>query len=145
MTAYVIYVATDFSPASEKAFDVALDLARQRGADMVIGHVISARGVLGYGLGEAAHAIELRIREEARLEVLRRAAEQAGVPARAEILDGSPADALSEAAARARASMLVVGAHGRKAATGMAIGSVAARLVCTAPCPVLTVRDDVER
>jgi nucleotide-binding universal stress UspA family protein len=129
---------------SEKAFDVALDLARQRGADLVIGHVIPERGVLGHGLGVAAHAIELRIREEARLEVLRRAAEQAGVPARTEILDGSPADTLSEAAGRAGASMLVVGAHGQRAAFGIAIGSVAARLVCTAPCPVLTVRDDVE-
>jgi nucleotide-binding universal stress UspA family protein len=134
MPPQTIYVAMDFSPAAERAFEVALDLARQRGAELVIGHVIPKPAVIGHG------AIDSRIREEARLERLRRAAEQAGVPARAEILDGSPADALAEAAERAGATMMAVGTRGSGVLTAMALGSVAARLVCTAPCPVLTVR-----
>ena len=47
---------------------------------------------------------------------------------------------VAPAAKRQRADMIVMGTHGR---TGMArffLGSVAARVTATAPCPVLTVR-----
>lgn len=143
MAAGTIYVATDFSPASERAFDAALDMAKLRGADLVIGHVVPTAGVLGYGVGEVAEALEPRIQEGTgnRLEALRRKAERAGVPARTEILGGSPYDALAEAAEKAHATMLVLGTHGRKGFSRMVMGSVAAHLLCTAPCPVLTVRD----
>ena len=78
-----------------------------------------------------------------RLEALRRRADRAGVPARTELLAGSPQDALAEAAERAHAIMLVLGTSGRTGVSRLVMGSVAARLVCTAPCPVLTVRQDV--
>jgi nucleotide-binding universal stress UspA family protein len=145
MTARTIYVGTDFSPASERAFDVALEMARLRGADLVVGHVIATPGVLGYGVGDIAREVENRIREETgmRLEALRRRADRAGVPARTELLAGSPQDALAEAAERVHATMLVLGTNGRTGLSRMVMGSVAARLVCTAPCPVLTVRESV--
>lgn len=143
MAARTIYVATDFSPASERAFDAALDMAKLRGADLVIGHVIATPGVLGYGVGEVAEAVDTRIQEGTgnQLEALRRKAERAGVPARTEILSGSPYDALAEAAGRVDAAMLVLGTHGRTGFSRMVMGSVAAHLLCTAPCPVVTVRD----
>ncbi len=145
MAARTIYVGTDFSPASARAFDVALEMARMRGAELVVGHVIATPGVLGYGIGDIARELENRIREQAglRLEALRRRADRASVPARTEILTGSPQDALAEAAERARATMLVVGTSGRTGVSRMVMGSVAARLVCMAPCPVLTVRERV--
>jgi nucleotide-binding universal stress UspA family protein len=143
MAAGTIYMATDFSPASERAFDAALDMAKLRGADLVIGHVIPTPGVLGYGVGEVAEPVDTRTQEgaENQLEALRRKAERAGVPARTEILSGSPYDALAVAAGKAHASMLVLGTHGRTGFSRMVMGSVASHLLCTAPCPVLTVRD----
>jgi nucleotide-binding universal stress UspA family protein len=145
MTARTIYVGTDFSPASERAFDVALEMARMRGAELVVGHVIATPGVLGYGVGDIAREVENRIREEAgmRLEVLRLRADRSGVPARTELLAGSPQDALAEAAERACAIMLVLGTTGRTGVSRMVMGSVAGSLVCTAPCPVLTVKESV--
>jgi len=144
MAAKTIYLGTDFSPASERAFEEALAMAKLRGAELVIGHVIPTPGVLGYGVGEVVLAVDTRIREGAQndLEALRRKAERAGVPARIEILTGSPHDALVEAAEKAHAELMVVGPHGRTGFSRMVMGSVAARLVCTAPCPVLTVRDN---
>jgi universal stress protein A len=144
MAAKTIYLGTDFSPASERAFDEALAMAKLRGAELVIGHVIPTPGLLGYGVGGVALAVETRIREgmENDLEALRRKAERAGISARIEILTGSPHDALAEAAEKAHAELMVVGTHGRTGISRMVMGSVAARLVCTAPCPVLTVRDN---
>lgn len=136
-----IYLATDFSPASERAFDAALDVAKLRGAELVIGHVVPTPGVPECGVAEVAKAFDLRIREEIRLETLRRAAEQAGVPARIEILGGSPSDALAAAAGRAHAAILVLGKHGRTGFSRLPTGSVTAHLLCSAPCPVMTIRD----
>ena len=89
--------------------------------------------------------MENRIREDAglRLEALRRRADRAGVLARTELLAGSPQDALAESAERAHATMLVLGTNGRTGVSRMVMGSVAGRLVCTAPCPVLTVKESV--
>lgn len=144
MAAKTIYLGTDFSPASERAFDEALAMAKLRGAELVIGHVIPTPGVLGFGVGEVVLAVDTRVREGAEndLEALRRKAERAGIPTRIEILSGSPQDALVEAAEKAHAELMVVGTHGRTGFSRMVMGSVAARLVCTAPCPVLTVRDN---
>lgn len=145
MSARTIYVGTDFSPASGRAFEVALEMARARGAELIVGHVIATPGVIGYGVGDIARAIENRLRDEAgrRLEALRRRADRVGVPARTELLAGSPRDALAEAAERAHATMLVLGTSGRTGVSRMVLGSVAGRLVCTAPCPVLTVKESV--
>jgi nucleotide-binding universal stress UspA family protein len=145
VSARIIYVGTDFSPASARAFDVALEMARARGAELVVGHVIDTPGVIGFGVGDIAREIENRIREDCglRLEALRRRAERAGVPARTELLAGCPQDALAEAAGRAHATMLVLGTNGRTGVSRMVMGSVAGRLVCTAPCPVLTVKESV--
>jgi nucleotide-binding universal stress UspA family protein len=54
--------------------------------------------------------------------------------------DGVAHEQIIRTARRQKADMIVMGTHGR---TGMArffLGSVAARVTATAPCPVLTVR-----
>jgi nucleotide-binding universal stress UspA family protein len=56
------------------------------------------------------------------------------------LLEGVAHEQIARAAKRQRADLIVMGTHGR---TGMArffLGSVAARVAATAPCPVLTVR-----
>jgi nucleotide-binding universal stress UspA family protein len=62
------------------------------------------------------------------------------VRARGLLLEGVAHEQIVRAARRQRARVIVMGTHGR---TGMArffLGSVAARVAATAPCPVLTVR-----
>jgi nucleotide-binding universal stress UspA family protein len=43
-------------------------------------------------------------------------------------------------AKRQRADLIVMGTHGRTGVARFFLGSVAARVAATAPCPVLTVR-----
>jgi nucleotide-binding universal stress UspA family protein len=52
----------------------------------------------------------------------------------------SPAYAIVDFAARAQIDLIVMGTHGRRAAERFFVGSVAERVLRTAPCPVLTLR-----
>jgi nucleotide-binding universal stress UspA family protein len=50
------------------------------------------------------------------------------------------ADAIARAARSRHAGMIVMGTHGRTGLTKLLLGSVAERVIGSAPCPVLTVR-----
>jgi nucleotide-binding universal stress UspA family protein len=55
---------------------------------------------------------------------------------------GSAAIRILERSAQLPADLIVMGTHGRRGLSHMFLGSVAERLVRTAPCPVLTLRAD---
>jgi nucleotide-binding universal stress UspA family protein len=67
-------------------------------------------------------------------------AKGAGVRARGLLLEGSAAEAIVRAARSKRANVIVMGTHGRTGLARLLMGSVAERVVGTAPCPVMTVR-----
>jgi nucleotide-binding universal stress UspA family protein len=56
------------------------------------------------------------------------------------VLEGTAADAIVRTARAKRANVIVMGTHGRSGLARLFMGSVAERVVGTAPCPVLTVR-----
>ena len=56
------------------------------------------------------------------------------------ITSNSPALAIVDYARQERINLIVTGTHGRGAVAHLLMGSVAERVVRTAPCPVLTVR-----
>jgi nucleotide-binding universal stress UspA family protein len=142
-----ITYASDFSPASLAAFTQALRLARITGAELTIVHVLPSPVVPfaegGYvpqevwdklGAGLRAHADE-------QMDRLLKTAAEAGVRAAACLVEGGvPADEIVAATERTKADLLVLGTHGRTGVARLVLGSVAARVVATAPCPVLTVR-----
>lgn len=142
-----ITYATDFSPASFAAFPHALRLARITGAELTILYVLpSALSPFidgGYVPQEIWDQVDAGLRAEASVEMNRllRQAVDAGVRATASIVDtGVPADEIVRAAEQARTDLLVLGTHGRTGVARLMLGSVAARVVATASCPVLTVR-----
>jgi nucleotide-binding universal stress UspA family protein len=67
-------------------------------------------------------------------------ARAARVRARGMLLDGVTHEQIVRAAKRQRAGVIVMGTHGRTGVARFFLGSVAARVTATAPCPVLTVR-----
>jgi nucleotide-binding universal stress UspA family protein len=140
-----ILIASDFSPASRPAFRRALDLARTNEAALWIAHVAALPMPLspdGYVLprmyDEMAQAI--RADAEKRLRRLLDRARRVSVRGRALLLKGVPHDAIVRAARGHRADMIVLGTHGRTGVARFFVGSVAARVVAAARCPVLTVR-----
>jgi nucleotide-binding universal stress UspA family protein len=68
------------------------------------------------------------------------AARTARVRARGMLLEGVAHEQIVRAARRQRADLVVIGTHGRTGVARFFLGSVAARVTATAPCPVLTVR-----
>ena len=81
--------------------------------------------------------------EAARVKLDRevKAAEKRGVATTSEIRWGRPSDAIVDTAAAPKASLIVVGTHGRSALEKLLIGSTAERVLRLSPVPVLTVRE----
>jgi nucleotide-binding universal stress UspA family protein len=140
-----ITYASDFSPASLVAFPHALRLARIAGADLAIVNVLPSPRALFIEGGYVPQEVWDQTRADAAKEMDRlvQQALDAGVRATTTIVDGGnslAADAIVRAAEDAKTDVLVLGTHGRTGITRLILGSVAARVVATASCPVLTVR-----
>lgn len=140
-----VFVGTDFSSASRPAFRRAVEMAATNGAALWIAHVVAPPAPLtmeGYVLPRFYEDVALSLRTDAqkRLRRLLSRARKAGVTARSLILNGVPHEALNRSARRHRADVMILGTHGRTGFARLFVGSVASRVVATAPCPVLTVR-----
>jgi nucleotide-binding universal stress UspA family protein len=140
-----ILLASDFSPASRPAFRRALGLARANRASLTIVHVYSIIVPMmgeGYVTGQVYDKWMADVRADAqrRLGRLVAQARKSGVRAKGLVLEGIPHDRIVRAARSTRADLVVLGTHGRTGLGRVFLGSVAARVVTLAPCPVLTVR-----
>jgi nucleotide-binding universal stress UspA family protein len=136
--------ATDFSPASRRAFARAVALAKSSGAQLLILHVRSTVVPMidGYSAATVYEDVQRAGRAYATKELERRVAQARRVGARAEsvLMEGAAADGIVRAARGRRADMIVLGTHGRSGLARFLLGSVASRVVAQATCPVLTVR-----
>ena len=118
-----ILFATDFSPSSEAAARVARDYARHFGARLHILHVVWA------GTDPMMPPLLGKLAEELGIDV----------PVVTAVESGAPAARIVRYAERHGVDLIVVGTHGRTGVTRALLGSVAERVVRTAPCPVLAV------
>jgi nucleotide-binding universal stress UspA family protein len=137
--------ASDFSPASQPAFGLAVALARSQRAALTIMHVMApVVPVIGdaYVSPQTWTDLQRQVRAYAQRELdkLLDRARRAGVRAQGLLVEGPPADRIVRAARSRRADLIVMGTHGRGGLARLFLGSVAERVVATAPCPVLTVR-----
>jgi nucleotide-binding universal stress UspA family protein len=137
--------ASDFSGASRPAFRQAVDLARRSGAELVIAHVLAALPMLPDASVAATTYGDLldaqRADGQKRLDRLVAQAKAAGARVSGTLRDFAvAADAIARLAKTMRADVIVIGTHGRTGFRRALMGSVAARIIATAPCPVLTVR-----
>jgi nucleotide-binding universal stress UspA family protein len=141
-----ILYATDYSKASARALDEAVNLAKQNNAELRIVHVIEP--VTPYVTGEDFGGAELYVRLEettmrdaqASMKKLMQRLERLGVKAKSLLLKGTPHEQIVKAAKSRKTDMIVLGTHGRTGLSKLFLGSVAGRVVSTAHCPVVTVR-----
>jgi nucleotide-binding universal stress UspA family protein len=141
-----ILVPTDFSPASDIAFGYALDLAAREGAAIHLLHVLDAAGfAAAYPDGLYVELPALREesiqRAKATLDDVAKRCAAVNVVATTEVLVGAPAGSITAEANVRGSDLIVMGTHGRGAFAHFVLGSVAEKVVRTAQCPVLTVRD----
>jgi nucleotide-binding universal stress UspA family protein len=141
-----LLVPLDFAAASNLALDCAIDLARRYDSKIDVLHVLDEMRFAGaYAEGLVIEAPDLQDRQiddaEQRLAEVRAKCAQAGVSASSQVLVGTPARVISEHATNRGTDLIVMGTHGRGGLAHLALGSVAERVLRTAPCPVLVVRD----
>jgi nucleotide-binding universal stress UspA family protein len=139
-----ILFASDFSPASQPAFTKALVLARMLKAELVLAHaVVPMAPIEGmYVMAVDWDALEKEAREAAKVELdrLARTARKARVRVVTVVTRGYAAEEIIRTAKARKASLIVMGTHGRSGLSRLVMGSVATRVMIGASCPVMTVR-----
>ena len=143
-----ILVPTDFSDTADDALDEAFLFADRFNAVLHLLHVVDdpfvTEGLPAARYADDAPEFRLAILRDAQRRLAHRAqAGPAGVPPvqiQVDVRFGHGAKAIAEYAAEQAIDLIVMGTHGRTGMAHLLLGSVAERLLRTAPCPVLTVR-----
>jgi nucleotide-binding universal stress UspA family protein len=139
-----ILAAVDLTAASTPALNEALEQAMEGGAELLIAHAYQPPSSIQADSFAAGVFEEwdqnLRTAVAAKLQPLVDDARKRGINARPLVLAGVPYEAISEAAKKNKVDLVVMGTHGRTGVPRFFVGSVASRVISTAPCPVLTVR-----
>jgi universal stress protein A len=144
MDIHRILAPTDFSDLSKQGLKSALELAQVYGAKLSLIHVVEpppypVEGIVPSHLGatllddlerQASHELAqmLPVTQGGTVDVARR------------VVVGIPYRKIVEVAEEEKADLLVMTTHGRTGLSHLVMGSVAEKIVRTAPCPVLTIR-----
>src|SRR5687767_6596455 len=139
-----ILVPLDFSSNSRLALDYAYGLARKFDAALHLIHVCEVPSMLTGSMDAYAIAYtdwSQRLGDEAERELEKLRPALAGVTVTTEVLFGNPARGIVAATATNAVDLIVMGTHGHGPLMHVVMGSVAERVVRTAECPVLTVRE----
>jgi nucleotide-binding universal stress UspA family protein len=141
-----VLVPTDFGEAADSALTYGRELARRFGATLHVLHVaeniyLKALGAETYGA--IAPQLQADLERDARKElddILGREDRNSPTTKGVVITSSATAFGVVDYAKEHDIDLIVMGTHGRGPLAHMVMGSVAERVVRTAPCPVLTVR-----
>ncbi|WP_433964888.1 universal stress protein [Tunturiibacter gelidiferens] len=141
-----VLLATDFSPASQAAFQVALRVCTELRASLSILHVLEDPYVPSSGPGGQFFELDSISQADRRsLDSLREAAQLAGVPCEANMVNGTASLAILEAISTQNADLVVLGTSALHGFERLVFGSTAEAILREAPCPVLTVGPQVSQ
>jgi nucleotide-binding universal stress UspA family protein len=134
-------VATDFSPAAERALARAAEVVAPGTAIDVVHAWQLPAGSWGASLLGQARFPWSTVRDAVLTSAKAQADKLAATHpnARVELVQGPPAQVITEAAERGGHDLIVVGAHGKRGVRRLLLGSVAETTVGHAPCSVLVV------
>jgi len=134
-----ILLATDGSGHALKAADAALKIAADNGAAVEIIYIFP---LIFHDPMEAYPKPQDHLKELAE-KVIEKTAEKfiaAGIPFTTRVETGEPAEKICAAADQDHVDLIVIGSRGQTGLNRFLMGSVSARVVRYARCPVLVVR-----
>ncbi|HKE14588.1 MAG TPA: universal stress protein [Kofleriaceae bacterium] len=148
-----ILVGVDFSPESEKAVMHAAQLARQKGARLILAHVVALPAdvvedssydpIFRAQVASAELGVMHRSQAGDLLQEIASRCEALGVQSESLLVDDNASDGLARIAEDMAADLLVVGTHGRTGLKRFLLGSVAERAVRLAEVHSLVARGDL--
>jgi nucleotide-binding universal stress UspA family protein len=135
---------TDFSDNSKTSQMYAHELAVQFSAELHIIHVIvdPAYVVSPMGVGYIPDSYQADVRERSDKELAEQLADAVDLTIVRETIDGAAAESITQYAQDNDINMIVMGTHGYSGLSRLLLGSVAEKVVRSAPCPVLTVHSE---
>lgn len=136
-----ILIATDGSENNRTAIREALRIAQALGSKLVAVYVIDTNVLNSAAFGDGENFVysSLKAEGDKAIEHLKEMAKDK-VEVEVHILQGKPASAITEFAAKNGIDLIVVGASGKSGITGLLLGSVADRIIRTSSCPVLVIK-----
>ena len=138
MSTTTVLVPLDGSRFGEFAVPAAMSVARKLQAQIELISVFEEESVL---TGSEPAAQQFKDWLDAYLEeICARITKLSGVPTSRTIIDGSPADRLTEYAQRKRVDLIAMSTHGRGPVSRAWMGSVADRVIRHVDVPVLLIR-----
>ena len=135
---------TDFSESAEYGEQQAVRLAHATGGELILLHVAVESPLYGEGLMTVKEVRDVfgaaRKWATEALEARGAKIREHGLATRWLLRTGVPHEEIARVATEERADYIVMGTQGRGGLERALLGSVADRVVRTAPCPVVTVR-----
>jgi nucleotide-binding universal stress UspA family protein len=138
-----ILIPTDFSTASEWAFDDAIQLAGSTGAELVVLHIRITRSSHPDELRFPADDALYEYAEKQELDTLRERARRANASVAARLVVKKAPDPGAEICRSARAEatdLIVIATHARHHVAHLLIGSTTMQVINDPPAPVLAIR-----
>lgn len=133
-----IVVAVDGSKNSRTAVETAADFAVSYGGALSI---ISVAPVTAELYAEAPGIAEQLIWKSQKFaEDAKALAQSKGIEAVVLVRDGEPYEIITRLASEQKSDVIVIGCHGKTGLKRLLMGSVTAKVIGCAPCPVLVVR-----
>ena len=142
MEIHHILAPTDFSEHSQQAIQYARELAQTFGATLVLLHVVELPPYPIEGLppSQLGGTLLEDLEQQATSDLAQVLAKEAEVTVVRRVVVGIPYRRIVEVAADEKVDLIVMATHGRTGFSHLFMGSVAEKVVRTAPCPVLTIR-----
>lgn len=136
-----ILVPTDFSDASNRALDVALELARKFSAEVVVAHFwgVPAYPYLAEGYPASDLTASLERAAETHMAQTISKVQRTLPAARGFCRLGMPWEEILKTIESERIDAVVMGTHARHGINRLLLGSVTEKVVRASPVPVLTV------
>ncbi len=137
-----ILVPVDFSACSKKALQYAIPFARQFGAELTILYVVQPFLPVPEMVTVDLATIESQMRQtgEQQLAALKATVDES-VDCKTALRVGNPHGEIIEAAKTLGSDLIILSTHGHTGLAHVFLGSTAERVVRSADCPVLVVRE----